>query len=655
MKKFIFVVHNHQPVGNFDNVIRDAFEKSYRPFIDLVYDLKYPKVCFHFSGILYDWLEKNEQEYLIKLKEMVRRDQIEILSGGYYEPVLGVIPERDREAQIKKMNDYISRRFGVSPKGLWLTERVFNTTIPETLKKSGIEYTLVDDTHLLTSGIKESESNSCFTTEYNGKKIYIFTINHNLRYLIPYKEPYRTVEYINGFDDGIFVMADDGEKFGLWPESYRLVYENKWLLNFFETIKNSGIEMSRLCDCIDEKPKKLVYIPNTSYFELSQWALEAEEQNSIENFRENTSQELKKFVRGGFFENFFTKYRQSNLMHKRTFYVSSLVEDSYDPEAENYLHMAECNCGWWHGVFGGVYLPHIRMAVYENLLKAQDIIFKKKKKGIDIKNMDIDFDGQDDILIESKNNFFIVSPSYGGSLTEFSSKNKYVNLSAVMDRKKEAYHLKPPKDINGKNMGEEIKSSLSYDWHHRASLIDHFVAPDTSINDFMTVKYWEVGDFIPQPYSFSTSISKDGAEIMLQRSGISWDGDKKIFIDLSKKIIIDSKKDGFRAKYSIKNSSNFKANIFYVSELVFAFSSPAVAAQRDVMDIREYIFYDRVRGNIKLTFSLPVKLWIIPIETVSNSEGGIEKTYQGAIVACGIKREYEAAEVVEFDMGVEVL
>jgi alpha-amylase len=245
MKKFIFVVHNHQPVGNFDSVIREAFEKSYRPFINLVYELIYPKVCFHFSGILYDWLEKNEPSYLKKIEEMVKRDQIEILSSGYYEPVLGVIPERDRNAQIKKMNRYISNRFGFSPKGLWLTERVFNNTIPETLKDAGIKYTLVDDTHLLTSGIKEEEANSCFTTEYNGKKIYIFTINHNLRYMIPYKEPYKTVEYINKFNDGIFVMADDGEKFGLWPESYRLVYENRWLYNFFETLKNSGIEMAR--------------------------------------------------------------------------------------------------------------------------------------------------------------------------------------------------------------------------------------------------------------------------------------------------------------------------------------------------------------------------------------------------------------------------
>jgi hypothetical protein len=406
---------------------------------------------------------------------------------------------------------------------------------------------------------------------------------------------------------------------------------------------------------MDDTPKKLVYIPNTSYFELSQWVLEAEDQNHIESLRDMTEPDMKKFIRGGFFENFFTKYRQSNLIHKRTFYVSSLVNDDYDPDAENYLHMAECNCGWWHGVFGGVYLPHIRMAVYENLLKAQDIIFKKKKLNVCLKNIDIDYDGNDDIAIETKNNFFIISPSYGGSITEFSSKNKHTNFSAVMDRKKEAYHLKPPKDINGKAMGADIKDSIRYDWHHRATLLDHFVSEQTGIDDFMNVRYQEVGDFIPQPYKYSSKTDGTIAEINLSRSGITWDNNKKVPTELSKKIIIDSRKDGFKADYIIRNASDSKANIFFISELVFAFSSSKVAYRREVTDIREYIFHDEVRGNIRLLFSKPVNLWIMPVETVSNSDSVIEKTIQGAKVACAVKRNYETGESFDFDITAEVI
>lgn len=655
MKKFVFVVHNHQPVGNFDHVIREAFEKSYKPFIDLVFSLGYPKLCFHFSGILYDWLLKNEPYYIEKIKEMVKRDQIEILSGGYYEPVLGVIPERDRISQIKKLNSFISEKFNFSPKGLWLTERVFNPTIPKTLASAGIEYTLVDDTHLLASGVDENEVNDCFITECDGNKIKLFTINHNLRYLIPYKEPYKTVEYINSFKDGVFVMADDGEKFGLWPESYKLVYEEKWLYNFFETIKSSNIEMTRFMDINHSIPKKLVYIPNTSYFELSQWALGAEDSNKIEDFRKNTPQDLKKFIRGGFFENFFTKYRQSNLIHKRSYYVSRLVSDNYDSHAENFLHMAQCNCGWWHGVFGGVYLPHIRSAIYENLLKSQKIVFDKSSKKISLDITDIDMDGTDEIVIETKNNFFILSPSYGGSLTEFSSKNKFVNYSAVMDRKKEAYHLKPVKDINGRDISNNFNNLSNYDWHHRAILLDHFIDPSNTIDDFYSVKYGEQGDFIPQKYNCDVQFSDESAKVKFSRDGNVWSGDKKFDFSVSKNIMINNEKDGFSADYKLKNKSSSDENFSFVLELVFFFSSVDTAPFRELREITEYVFKDPVRGNVKINFSIPITLWLMPLDTVSNSEGGVEKTYQGSLVCARIDRKFKSQEEFSFNFKVEVL
>jgi len=655
MRSFVFVVHNHQPIGNFDHVIREAFEKSYKPFIDLVYWLKYPKICFHFSGILYDWIFKNEPRYLDKLREMVQREQIEILSGGYYEPVLGVIPYRDAVSQVKKLNEYIIKNFGFYPKGSWLTERVFTPSVVGVLNESGIEYSLVDDTHFFTSAIEESEVNDCFITEYEGRSLKLFAINHNLRYLIPYKEPYKTLEYINSFKDGIFVMADDGEKFGLWPKSYKLVYEEKWLYNFFETIKSSDLEMVRFVDILNrKKSSKLVYLPNTSYFELTQWALLADDSNKIENLREKTKPDLRKFIRGGSFENFFTKYRESNLINKRSRFVSELVRKNYNCLAESFLHMAQCNCGWWHGVFGGLYLSHIRMAIYENLLKAQKIIFDNSQKNLDFKIFDIDCDSIEDIIVETKNNFFIISPVYGGSITEFSSKNKSINYSAVVDRKKEAYHQKPVKDINGNNISNN-SNSYNYDWHHRAFLLDHFVSPGTKLEDFYNVRYGENGDFIPQAYSYQSEISDGSAEISLNRNGVVWDGDKKMDVSVSKKIVISKERDGFSGFYKIKNLSNDGLKAIFMPELVFAFSNISVANLKEVDNIASYIFNDSVRGNIKLDFSIPLKLWIFPIETISNSENGIEKNYQGSVVCPRIERCFQGLEEFSFSFSVAVL
>lgn len=653
MKKFIFTVHNHQPVGNFDHVIREAFEKSYKPFIELVFNLGYPKVCFHFSGILYEWLEKNSPKHLDMLGEMVKRKQIEILSGGYYEPILSVIPERDAVEQIKKLNDYISKRFDYVPKGLWLTERVYNPKIINQVVKCGIRYIVIDDTHILNSGVKENEVNRIFITENNLNKVYVFVIDHNLRYLIPYADPYKTLDYINRFKEGVFVFADDGEKFGLWPQSYNLVYERGWLYNFFEALKNSDIIMKSFSECLDEdkSPKRNIYIPTTSYFEMTEWALDSDSSILLDDFKKKTNQELHRFIKGGIFENFFTKYYQSNLIHKRVFDVSLKLQENYNTVAADYLYKAECNCGWWHGVFGGIYLPHIRHAIYENLLECQKRLFEGNDMIFRIR--DFDFDDKDEIEVETKDNYFLISPSYGGSLIEFSTKNRCVNFSSVMSRFEEAYHKKEIRDING-NVINTMPHNVHYDWHQRRILLDHFITDSTTIEMFSTAKYPEQGDFIPQEYDYSFRKYKNGCEILLWRIGRVWYNDYPYSVMVEKKISI-GEFDGFDVEYKIKNLSERDEEFVFLVEFAFGFSSEKVTPFREVDNVTEYIFYDDVRGNIKLGFSIPLRLWIFPIFTYSNSEFGVEKTYQGAVVGCILKERFNCGFEKVFNISLRVL
>ncbi len=654
MKKFIFTVHNHQPVGNFDHVIREAFEKSYKPFIDLIFKLEYPRVCLHFSGILYEWIEKNFPYYLEMIYIMVKRGQIEILGGGYYEPILSVIPQRDAVEQVKKLSDYILKKFGVMPQGVWLTERVYSPSIIDILAKSSMKYVVVDDTHLMNCGLDDADIKNILLTENGYEKIHIFSIDHHLRYLIPYKPPQHSIDYIKSCKGEIFVMADDGEKFGLWPESYKLVYEEGWLYSFFESIKNSGIEMKTFSQCLseDKTKKKLVYIPNTSYFEMTQWALDPQTSLNLENFKKTVSPENERFVRGGIFENFFTKYTASNLIRRRVFDLSKKIERSYNPKAADFLYKAECNCGWWHGVFGGIYLPHIRHAIYENLLKSQSIIYKPSSKPL-VSIEDFDFDSKDEVIIESDKNYFIFSPSYGGSIVEFSSKIKAVNYSSVMSRVRESYHMKEIRDINGRLINK-IDGELYYDWHERRMLLDHFVMPDTDLQSFSKALYPEQGDFIPQEYEFSVNVFNGGAEVRLYRKGTVW-YDEFPFSVMVDKLVKISQEDGFDVDYKIRNLSERSQRFVFICELVFGFSSKDVADIKEVNEVSEYIFNDEVRGRVKISFSKPLKLWVFPIMTLSNSEYGVEKTYQGSVVGCVFDEYINHHDWKGFSLSLKVL
>ena len=149
---FIFGIHNHQPVGNFDEVLESGFKQSYWPFIETMQ--KHPKVKWnlHQSGILWDYFGVKHPEFLVAVDNMVKTGQLELVAGGYYEPILPIIPDRDKKGQILMMNDFLKKRFNVKAKGLWLTERVWEPHMAKNLAESEIDYIVVDDAHFAAAG-----------------------------------------------------------------------------------------------------------------------------------------------------------------------------------------------------------------------------------------------------------------------------------------------------------------------------------------------------------------------------------------------------------------------------------------------------------------------------------------------------------------------
>src|SRR3989338_719590 len=153
-KSLILCVHAHQPVGNFGWVFEEAYEKSYRPFFEVLD--KHPKVSLscHFSGSLIDWLGSTKPELIRLLKKMAEREQLEFIGGAYYEPIYGVIPKKDLAGQIELMRNKLKSLFGSHPEGAWLTERVWDPDLVKPLKKAGAQYTILDDFHLEKAGVR---------------------------------------------------------------------------------------------------------------------------------------------------------------------------------------------------------------------------------------------------------------------------------------------------------------------------------------------------------------------------------------------------------------------------------------------------------------------------------------------------------------------
>src|SRR5262245_10859245 len=225
----VWIVHDHQPVGNFDSVFRQAYDDAYQPFLGFLELQPGFRPALPTSGPLLQWFARHDGAYLARLRRRVDRGQVELWGGGFFEPILPAIPELDRRGQIRAMADWLELELGRRPRGLWLAERVWEPGLASTLEAAGVSYTAVDDAHFVAAGFERDALWGWFHTEDQGRSIGVFPIHRELRYLVPFAEPQATVDLLRRVAEGgegrIAVLGDDGEKFGVWPGTHALCYE----------------------------------------------------------------------------------------------------------------------------------------------------------------------------------------------------------------------------------------------------------------------------------------------------------------------------------------------------------------------------------------------------------------------------------------------
>lgn len=590
--------HNHQPVGNFDFVFESTYQKAYKPFLDMLEKYKDIKFNFHYTGSLLYWIEKNHPEHIEKLKNLAKEKRIEIQSGGFYEPIMPSIPDKDKDIQIKKLNNYIKDKFKVKAKGAWIAERVWEPTLVKNLAKNGIEYIMIDDSQFLTTGIDTKNIYGYFITDNENYKLNIFPISQELRYLIPFREVEKSIEYLKSIateeGDRVVVLHDDGEKYGDWPGTQKWVYEDKWLENFFEALSKEKdiIKTTTYSEYIKKYPPvSKIYIPNGSYEEMLTWVLPAKVQDEFHSKLEelkksNENEIITRFMRGGFWRNYFSKYSESNRMNKRMIYASNIFEE-FDKSKNNnkdketaldYLLQGQCNCPYWHGTFGGLYLNNLRHATYSNLIKSTSISEKNiyGENYFIKKNIDFDMDGRDEVIISSEKETLIFH-SLSGSLIEWDLKKENpINLIDTLKRREEAYHISAMRNTNNDNQNEghvsiheiakkvdeKIAKYLIFDKNEKVFGVDHFLNKMPSAEEFQLLQYEENADFFESFYKIiEDKIDKDFAKVIFKRKG-RIDGKE---INLIKKYIVNSK-GGFLLEATFENKSGEEIEFVYALE-----------------------------------------------------------------------------------------
>lgn len=598
MKQLAIVIHNHQPIGNFDNVFMEAIEKAYIPFLETL--IKFPKIKIglHTSGCLFEFMEKKGiDRYFNLVRELVNRRQIELISGGFYEPLLFLLPEKDRVFEIEMMNKFLKERFNYDAKGLWLTERVWEPHLAKTIKKAGLSYALIDDNGFKMIGIEGEELFHYYITEEEDFSLNLFPILKKLRYMIPYHSVDDVISFLknSGGDNSLFVYGDDGEKFGLWPGTYDHVYKNKWLMNFFDALsRDDEVETVFLSEVTHLfPPKKRVYIPPTSYEEMEEWSLPSDKQKEYRNLKEKID---RIFLRGGFFRNFLVKHEESNKMHKRMLFLRKGIKK----RGEAYTHYLRsgCNCAYWHGIFGGLYLPHLRNAIY------REIILGEKKGGREegFYIEDYNKDGIEEIIYKN-NRFVIFFHRRGGRVIEIDDLMLERNITDVMTRYKESYHDEIPEEGQKKDDVRTIHEIFR-------------------LKDKDALKYLKFDSYTKENFLEHTFNSIDE----LQRSVPIFDFYE--FENIKNRVIFKGErivKNFLITETYIELTVTIKENKnFYGLELNLNFPIDDV----ELLDKGTSMILSR-KERISLELNKEGIFKFEPIYTVSNSPSGIEKIYQG--------------------------
>ncbi|MBX7073020.1 MAG: DUF1926 domain-containing protein [Pirellulales bacterium] len=677
--RFVLALHNHQPVGNFDSVIEQAYQESYSPFLDVAANYPALRFALHTSGCLMQWLEARHPDYIDRLAELVADERLEIIGGPLEEPILSMLPSRDRIGQIQRYSDWIERRLGTRVRGAWIPERVWEQSLTRDLVAAGIEYIILDDFHFRCAGLVEDELYGYYITEDDGQILKVFPGSERLRYTIPFADPQATIDYLAGVaarhPGATAVFGDDGEKFGTWPETHKHCYQDGWLTRFLDALaaNASWLRCATLAECADQSPPiGKTYLPDASYREMTEWVLPVEQLADYERVTHDMENDprwptLRRFVRGGFWRNFKAKYPESDEMYCRMMMVSgrlaALAARGAAPElidrARAELYKGQCNCSYWHGAFGGIYLPHLRNAVYNHLIAADNLLDEatgRPEAWVEIAAGDFNFDARQEVQLASDRLVAFCAPARGGQLYELDVRSICHNLLATLSRRPEAYHRKVL--AGGQNQSDtcasihdrvifkqaDLDQRIQYDSYSRKGLLDHFFALETSLDAVAAGRAEEQGDFLNGVYEARLRRSREVVQLQLHRQG--WVAGHEIRI--TKCVTLEAGGSTLDISYELDGLPR-ETPLHFAMEINFA-GLPAGADDRyfhgpdrqrlgqlgtslDLYGVESLGLVDDWLGiRVALAASRPTDFWTFPIQTVSQSEGGFELVHQSVAV-----------------------
>jgi alpha-amylase len=469
------------------------------------------------------------------------------------------------------------------------------------------------------------------------------------------------------------------EKFGVWPGTFKHCYMDGWLEEFLSALEQnaSWLKTSTPSEYMAANlPLGRADLPSASYAEMMEWVLPTSTRQRYFRLRDEFAArpDLLAFVRGGSWRGFLRKYPEANLLHKKMLRASACVasipprrsfseHSSQVQEARDFLLRGQGNDAYWHGVFGGIYAPHLRTEIVRNLIRAETLADHLTPGGLlpRVDMLDYDADGAPELLFTAPEYQALLKPSDGGTLAAFDFRPTSSTLVNSMFRRPEAYHSRLKEaamhthdsgqavSIHDQVLVKEpnLERFLRYDKFARNAFRILVGDAGRTQADYESLQVNETSCLAAGPFQLRDS-SANYANLVFEEtcSEFALDREEPPKFSITKHFLFGPTPQGCEVSCDI----TLKASGGAAKPFIIGLESVINLLAPDNSDR----FFETPQGTHNLRYSgvaqgpilriedgwqkLRVTLhapnvecfWIAPIETVSESEGGFERVYQGS-------------------------
>ncbi len=391
--------------------IKEVYQLKYKKIISFICSQPDFKLSLFIPGIILDWLKKNHPEFITVLSEKTEQGQIEMLSGGFYEPIMPLIIPTDRVAQIEKLTTSIRKYIGKKPRGAFLQESIWDPSLISTFNTSAMEYTFLDYSLIPQRRTQPLATFTPHIVEDLGKTISVIPIHNDfkpntqndihtyIKKLQSIKESTKEKIVSVFFDIDEFIHLIEINWF---TELHTELTNYKDLIDF--TLPNIFLK--------NYPSRQKSYIPAGSRTKIDSWEVEPgiQQKNPLKIANSPTARD------------FISVYNEAFNLYSRLVYTSMLVNQCRNDKprkmaAREFLYKAQHYSNYILTGIGGVRDKKLLSEAYKNLLEAEKLYRQAINFTNNTTSVDYTHDGNKEYLsfFETFNAFI---SSQGGMIFE---------------------------------------------------------------------------------------------------------------------------------------------------------------------------------------------------------------------------------------------